>query len=43
MKQLYNVPRARAKANALHLEAVHVSRLILEDLLSLLPLQEEVG
>ena len=43
MKQLYNVPRARAKANALHLEAVHVSQLILEDLLSLLPLQEEVG
>ena len=43
MKQLYNVPRARTKADALHLEAMHVSQLILEDLLSSLPLQEEAG
>ena len=43
MKQLYDVPRARAKANALHLEAIHISQLILEDLLTSLPLQQEVG
>jgi len=39
----YHVARAKAKAKALHQEAIHVSQLIVEELLNSLQLQEEVG